>query len=78
MKYQYFLLFILGCFLSINLQAQCPEENITITTQSELNTFAQTYPNCSIIPGNLYIRSMANTAEPINLSGLSNITAIEI
>jgi type IX secretion system substrate protein len=35
--------------------AQCPAENVTLSTQADVNAFAANYPTCSAISGDLWI-----------------------
>lgn len=49
----------------------CPTENVTFTTQTEVDQFLIDYPNCTKINGNLGINGTI-----ANLNGLKNITQI--
>ncbi len=53
MRYIFILLTIIlyNSFAS----AQCPEGDITFSTQKQINVFADTYPNCNEISGNVVI-----------------------
>lgn len=75
---KYLLLFILNfSFTFSNVKAQCPEGDVQLFFQGEVDWFVQTYPNCTHITGNLYIGEF-NTATNIDdISGLSNITTVD-
>ncbi len=53
------------------ISANCPD-NITFTSQAEVNAFPTTFPNCARIDGNVTISGSDITS----LSGLSNLTFI--
>ncbi len=57
------------------LSAQCPQGNITLTTQQEVDNFAANYPNCTELLGNLSIDD-DYTSSITSLAGLSQITAV--
>ncbi len=52
----------------------CPND-ITFTTQQQIDDFATDYPGCTEIPGDLYIQGTNSTAIT-NLDGLSQLTKI--
>lgn len=52
--------------------AQCPLNNIILTSQSEIDSFALNYPGCTVPVGYLLIES----PDVDNLDGLSVITAV--
>ncbi|MDG1988104.1 MAG: hypothetical protein P8J18_09000 [Halieaceae bacterium] len=54
------------------MAVDCSDENITLSTQSDMNNFQATYGNCDRISGDLSIDS----TEISNLSGLANIESI--
>ena len=69
--YNNLAILVLLC-LSNWVLGQCPSNNLTLTTQAEIDAFAETYPNCSLLTHSLTLR-----ARNINsLAGLSNITRI--
>jgi len=61
------------------LIAQCPEDNVSLRSQDEIDNFAADYPDCTIINGNLSIStSTINTPDPIvSLIGLEKIVAVK-
>src|SRR5690606_6634587 len=59
-------------FFTLGLKAQCPTEDVYLTSQEEVNNFATDYPNCTEISGNLYISGSTIT----DLSPLSNLTSV--
>jgi len=50
----------------------CPQGDVTLTTQAEVDTFIAQYPNCTEIDGNLIISGITTN----NLTGLNNITTV--
>jgi hypothetical protein len=65
------LLIVLGT-LSYQTFAQCPPENVSLSSQTEIIAFLTAYPNCQELNGSLYISSDSVT----DISGLSNLTSI--
>lgn len=64
---------VLICVLGYGvLWAQCPPENITLSTQSDVNNFTSDYPNCTELLNNLWIEGSMT-----NLNGLSSIKSID-
>ena len=55
----------------------CPEGGLSLSSQEEVDAFAQTYPNCTTISGALIIEQGVGETPIVNLNGLSNITLIE-
>lgn len=53
----------------------CPENDVTLTTQAEVDQFLVDYPFCAIIPGTLTIND-AGTDPIINLDGLQNVQTV--
>jgi len=53
----------------------CPENNVLLTTQAEIDQFIIDYPNCAVIPGTLTIND-TGTDPIVNLNGLQNIETI--
>jgi len=75
MKRTYFTCFLM-CFLTIQkADAQCPQEDITLSTQQEIDNFALTYPGCTELSGNLTINSFPSD-DIVDLNGLETITSI--
>ena len=68
-----FLLPLICFFLHIDLHSQaCLPQGIVFTTQSEIDSFQVTYPNCTEIGGSVGIGGSDIT----NLHGLDVITTI--
>jgi hypothetical protein len=65
------LLFLFLFFLSHFLFSQCPSGNVTFSQQSDVTNFFSLYPNCEVIPGNLYI-----TGDVSDISKLTSIKSI--
>lgn len=55
------------------VQAQCPNVDLTLFTQAEVDSFSADYPNCSILTNDLIVESIG-TDVISNLNGLSGIT----
>lgn len=53
--------------------AECPEGNIVLSTQAEVDLFFLQYPNCTTIQGNLFIGSETASTNINSLNGLQNI-----
>lgn len=66
------LLFLIAAFSFINGKSQCPTDPIELTSQSDIDNFAQNYPNCTILLNDLKIDGETNVIT--NLNGLSQIT----
>jgi len=59
----YLKIISLFCLLTTgNAFAQCPEEDIILSTQEQIDDFASDYPGCTELSGNL----------KISVAGLSN------
>lgn len=52
----------------------CPEGNIQLTTQAEVNTFVASYTDCDSLSGNLTIKGYNNITDLSGLSFLTHIT----
>jgi hypothetical protein len=65
-------LLLLGLLVSSQSFGQCPEGNVSFTTQAQVSQFLIDYPNCTEIQGNLNISGNNITS----LSPLSNLTSI--
>jgi len=69
------ILILIFVALCLSTWAQCPNGDITFTTQQEINNFADLI-NCDTISGNLTIQPATPNAIT-NLNGLSQITTVE-
>jgi hypothetical protein len=69
MKKIYLLLNVIAAFTA---SAQCPPGGLTITSQSQINNFITTYPDCTQINGDVIIDGINITS----LAGFANITTI--
>ena len=75
--HQLLILLFIGLGGNFSLQAQCPDGNIILNAQDQIDAFAQTYPNCTELKGSLFLRQEPNAEVPIlNLNGLQPITRI--
>lgn len=55
----------------------CPQDaQYTLSTQAQVNQFAQNFPECTEIPGNLFIGVNSGTTDITDLTPLSKITQI--
>jgi surface protein len=63
----------IGVLLNGNGAVQCPSGDLVFTTQSEIDAFPVSYPNCTQISGNVTISGAGIS----NLNGLSAITSID-
>lgn len=68
----FFLFFIVNFFI---VNAQCPDEDIILKTQSDIDNFKSNYPNCTELLRSLQIGSVT---EIENLNGLNEITKIGV
>ncbi len=68
-------IFVINCNL-VNAQG-CLPNGITITSQEQIDNFQSSYPDCTIIEGNLIIGDAYNGTDVSNLIGLEHIVAIE-
>ncbi len=68
-------LMVVGCIFYSNSQT-CPTESLTLSTQSDINNFATTYPGCTNLPYSLSI--IEGAGETIdNLNGLAQLQTIQ-
>jgi len=70
----------LGCDSSQEVQAvctECPDEDVDLLTQAEVNQFIVLYPNCTQLLYNLTIDGDFAYSDINDLSPLSNLTAID-
>ena len=65
-------LLVILLFQGFAIFSQCPTSNIVLTSQSEIDAFSITYPNCTQLTHELQINGENNTIS--NLNGLSAIT----
>lgn len=72
MNKQVFSSVIFNLFSSLIIIAQCPTNNITISSQAQVNSFAATYPGCTEITVDIFI----NGNDITDLSGMSQITSM--
>ena len=74
------IVIVCSCKL-FHLSAQCPEisiEGLTFSSQSEIDQFFVTYPNCTELELAGGVANVLITGEDIiNLNGLQNITRID-
>ncbi len=49
----------------------CPTGDVVLTSQSEIDSFAQLYPNCTVIDGSLEIKQSTTGGKIANLSDMS-------
>src|SRR5690606_24535227 len=64
---------ILAC---ANPQTQCPEGDVILASQQDVDAFAINYPFCTEISGNLIIGNEMDETNITDLSALGNITSI--
>jgi len=68
---------ILALFLSYLLGAQCPEGDITFNTQTDVDAFLDSFPDCTEISGNLTIDLDDDENQSLNLTGLNQLESID-
>ena len=69
------ILFTLTFLVSLtNIQAQCPNQDITLTSQEEVDAFAANYPGCTELLEGLIIQE--DNTSITDLSGLSQVTLV--
>jgi len=59
------ILLLTVLFLYGTMYSQCPQGDIVLTTQQEVDDFAVNYPNCTEISGNLTVHNV-NDLSPLN------------
>ncbi|MGB6037508.1 MAG: hypothetical protein WBG42_14635, partial [Cryomorphaceae bacterium] len=70
------LLINLALLVALTGFGQCPDSDVLLTSQSEVDEFVELYPSCSTLSGNLRIESQ-DTEDPItDLTGLNQLTTI--
>ncbi|MBO0331892.1 T9SS type B sorting domain-containing protein [[Muricauda] lutisoli] len=57
----------------LKLAGQCPAENVTLSSQTDIDDFRVTYPTCEIINGDLILRG----SDILDISTLSGLTEID-
>jgi hypothetical protein len=55
---------------------QCPPGDVSFNTQEQVNQFILDYPNCTELPGNLFIGANSGTTNVVNLQPFQNIQAV--
>ncbi len=65
-------------FLTINLIAQCPDGDVVLLTQSEVDAFVAQYPNCDSIDGSLIIGDNTPPYTPSDITDISGLSMIEL
>jgi len=70
---QVFISTLIAMFLCCILSAQCPEGEINLTSQQQIDDFSINYPNCTEVE-NITIRGYGSIN---NLNGLSQITVVD-
>ncbi|MBK6755507.1 MAG: hypothetical protein IPG69_18445 [Flavobacteriales bacterium] len=60
-----------GLLLNISLLAQCPTGDVLITSQTDADNYASTFPNCDTLPGDLVFSG-------INIDDLSGFANVEV
>ncbi|MBK9074803.1 MAG: hypothetical protein IPL77_07445 [Flavobacteriales bacterium] len=60
-----------GLLLNISLLAQCPTGDVLITSQTDADNYASTFPNCDTLPGDLVFSG-------INIDDLSGFAHVEV
>ncbi len=79
MKIIYFFLFVLSANFCV---AQCPQANVLLTNQNQINNFQEHYPNCTNFSHSIFIsdpssiESLDNYYPINNLNGLSHLKTI--
>ncbi|MEO0874077.1 MAG: T9SS type A sorting domain-containing protein, partial [Bacteroidota bacterium] len=71
--------FFLSLFVAIswNLVAQCPSGLVELGSQAEVDDFVATYPNCTMLNGDLFIGEAFGATDITDLSGLVGLAAID-
>lgn len=78
MKTKLFFLTILFSFSFSNVKAQCPEGDVILLSQAEVNSFVANYPNCTHITSDLRFGQFDQGGFDINnVSGFLNITKVD-
>lgn len=68
------ILVVFLCFF--DSQAQCPEGNLTFSSQKQINEFVTVYPNCDEISGNVVIGVQHGLTDIHDLSPFAHIRSI--
>jgi internalin A len=75
MKFLTIGLLAIATLFNISAFAACPTANVTLTTQTEVDDFATTYPGCTVWPVGIKLRITGNGIT--NLDGLSVLTQLD-
>jgi hypothetical protein len=67
---------VIAFLFSSFLFSQCPSGNILLDSQSDIDNFLISYPNCENMPYGITIQNRFGNATITNLNGLSNLTSI--
>jgi hypothetical protein len=62
--------------VSIACETHCLPDGIIFTTQSQIDSFQENYPDCSVIEGNVKIIDSLGSGNITNLNGLNILTSI--
>src|SRR5687767_13973228 len=68
--------FLFLCFSAYLSGQSCPDGDIYLLSQGDINNFSTNYPGCTVIEGDLIIQDYAGD-QIRNLSGLAAITTIK-
>ncbi len=74
MKFLTISLVAIATLFNISANAACPTGNVTLTTQTEVDNFATTYPGCTALPSTVKLKIKG--AGITNLDGLDVLTAV--
>jgi hypothetical protein len=70
-------LFIFLILKSLLVFGQCPQDDVLLTNQEEVDEFVAAYGSCQVISGDLEIKSTGNQDPIVDLTGLNQLTTIE-
>ena len=69
-------LLLFSLFLGTSVYSQdCPPDNVTFSSQQDIDSFAILYPNCTDLNGGIFVEKI-DTGEIFNLNGLSKIKTV--
>ncbi|HMG16331.1 MAG TPA: T9SS type A sorting domain-containing protein [Saprospiraceae bacterium] len=75
---KYLIIFIICLQFSINMNAQsCLPNDITLSNQTEVDTFLSAYPSCKQIKGTITITSLPDKNSITNLNSFSGLISID-
>ncbi|MFN8279871.1 MAG: hypothetical protein U0V49_06260 [Saprospiraceae bacterium] len=63
---KYYFTFCLLLFVSFGIQSQCPTGDLYFSTQEELDSFRLKYPDCTVLAGNVFVRSRVRNLLPLS------------